>query len=80
MILIYFSVNAYARNGMGSEAISLYQQMPDDMRNAVSDVCVLNACSHAGLIDEARAIFNGIDNKTERIFVTMVRPIQLDTR
>ena len=62
---------------MGSEAISLYRRMPDVMRNAISDVCVLNACSHAGLIDEARTIFNSIGNKTEQIFATMVR---LDTR
>jgi hypothetical protein len=69
---MFFSVNAYARNGMGSDAIALYRQMPEKMRNAVSHVCVLNACSHSGLVDEAQAIFNEIDVKCERVICTMV--------
>jgi hypothetical protein len=72
MVCLLFSVNAYARNGMGSDAIALYRQMPENMRNTVSHVCVLNACSHSGLVDEAQAIFNEIDIKSERIISTMV--------
>jgi hypothetical protein len=72
MVCLFFSVNAYARNGMGSDAIALYRQMPENMRNTVSHVCVLNACSHSGLVDEAQAIFNEIDIKSERIISTMV--------
>jgi pentatricopeptide repeat protein len=72
IVCIFFSVNAYARNGMGVDAIALYRQMPEKMRNAVSHICVLNACSHSGLVDEARAIFNDIDVKSEKIISTMV--------
>jgi hypothetical protein len=69
---MFFSVNAYGRNGMGSDAVAVYRQMPEKMRNAMSHVCVLNACSHSGLVDEAQAIFNEIDIKSERIISTMV--------
>jgi hypothetical protein len=69
---MFFSVNTYGRNGMGSDAVAVYRQMPEKMRNAVSHVCVLNACSHSGLVDEAQAIFNEIDVKCERIISTMV--------
>jgi hypothetical protein len=72
IVCIFFSVNAYARNGMGSDAIALYRRMPEKMRDTVSHVCVLNACSHSGLVDEAQAIFNEIDMKSERIISTMV--------
>jgi hypothetical protein len=69
---MFFSVNAYGRNGMGSDAIAVYRQMPEKMRDAVSHICVLNACAHSGLVDEAQAIFNEIDVKSERIISTMV--------
>jgi PPR repeat len=72
IVCIFFSVNAYARNGMGSDAIALYRRMPEKMRDTVSHVCVLNACAHSGLVDEAQAIFNEIDMKSERIISTMV--------
>ena len=57
---------------MGYEAIDLYQQMPENMRDMISHICVLNACSHSGLIDQAQIIFNGIDSKTEEVISTMV--------
>jgi hypothetical protein len=72
MVRIFFSVNAYARNGMGSDAIALYRQMPETMRDVVSHVCVLNACSHSGLVDEAQVIYNEIDKKSKRVISTMV--------
>jgi hypothetical protein len=72
IVCMFFSVNAYGRNGMGSDAVALYRQMPETMRNAVSHVCVLNACSHSGLVDEAQAIVNEIDVKSERTISTMV--------
>jgi pentatricopeptide repeat protein len=67
-----FVVNSYGRNGKGLEAIELYRKMPDHLRNEVSHICVLNACSHAGLLDEARAIFNEINVKNEHITTIMV--------
>ena len=41
----------------------------------VSYICVLNACSHSGLIDEACQIFQKIpfDQRTEHIYTTMVK-------
>lgn len=65
-------VNAYGTNGMGLEAVHLYWSMPKEMRDSISHVCVLNACSHAGLIDEATRIYGKIHLKTERITVAMV--------
>ena len=72
-LFLPFLVNAYARNGMGSDAIAVYQEMPEHIRDQVSHICVLNACSHAGLIDQARSIFSSIRMKTGNIVGTMVR-------
>ncbi len=59
---------------MGIQAVELFRQVPLDMVNAWIYVCVLNACSHSGLIQEAREIFNEIpiNQKTNRIYTTMV--------
>lgn len=62
---------------MGPEAVKLYRQMPPALRNSVTDICILNACSHAGLVDEARSIFSQISNKTERIVTNMVSTLLL---
>lgn len=58
---------------MGTEAVELYRQMPQDLVDEVTNVCILNACSHAGLVDKARSIFGNIPNKTESIVGAMVR-------
>ncbi|CAF5126931.1 unnamed protein product, partial [Rotaria magnacalcarata] len=65
-------INAFALNGMGTQAVELYREMPNNLRDHVSKICVLNACSHAGLLHEARTIFNEISLKTESIITTMV--------
>ena len=57
---------------MGLEAVKLYQKIPNNSRDEVSHICVLNACSHSGLLDEAQSIFIKIPNKTEKIITTMV--------
>lgn len=57
---------------MGLQAIELYRQMPSELINEVTYICVLNACSHSGLINEARSIFRNIQIKTEKIYGTMV--------
>ena len=67
-----FLVNAYGLNGQGIQAIELYHQMSKELINEVTYICVLNACSHSGLVNEARAIFENISNKTERIYTTIV--------
>jgi pentatricopeptide repeat protein len=67
-----FLVNAYGRNGMGYEAIDVYQRISENHRDTISHVCVLNACSHSGLVEQARSIFSQIKRKTEKIVTTMV--------
>ena len=57
---------------MGLEAIDLYRTMPHYLHNEVTYVCVLNACSHSGLLDEAHSIYNEIPQKNEQIITTMV--------
>ena len=65
-------VNSYGLNGMGEEAIALFRRTPKELINERAVVCVLNACSHAGLVEQGLRIFDGVTNKTDRIFTTMV--------
>ncbi len=65
-------VNAYGLNGMGIQAIEIYYQMPTELINEGTYICIINACSHSGLVDQARSIFQNIQNKTERIYTSMV--------
>ena len=62
----------FGLNGMGTESVELYNSVPDQMINESTHVVVLNACSHAALINEARTIFNRIRLKTPKIYTTMV--------
>jgi pentatricopeptide repeat protein len=57
---------------MGLQAIELYRKMPSELIDEVTYICVLNACSHSGLIDEARSIFRNIETKTDQIYGAMV--------
>ncbi|CAF3241443.1 unnamed protein product, partial [Rotaria socialis] len=66
-ITIGKKINAYGLNGTGLEAVQLYRQIPHNLVNDVSHVCVLNTCSHSGLLDHARSVFNEIIVKTEKI-------------
>jgi pentatricopeptide repeat protein len=68
----YVAVHSYGLNGKGIEAVELYRRMPPDLIEARTHICVLNACSHSGLFDEARSIFREITTKTERIYTAMV--------
>ncbi|CAF1390815.1 unnamed protein product [Adineta ricciae] len=65
-------INSYGLNGMGVEAVELYRRIPVDIRDEVSRICALNACSHAGLLNECRHIFDQIPHKTIKIVTTMV--------
>ncbi|CAF4431514.1 unnamed protein product, partial [Rotaria socialis] len=58
--------------GMGDEAVKLFYQMPKESIDHLTYICVLNACSHSGLVDVARSIFNNIQTKTEIIYTTMI--------
>ena len=57
---------------MGIQAVKLYHQMPTEMMDEATYICVLNACSHSGLVDEARSLFRSTEIKTENIYCTMV--------
>lgn len=66
-------VNAYGLNGLGAQSLLLFNKMPTHLINEITYVCVLNACSHSGLVDQGRQIFDQVLNKTENIFGAMVR-------
>lgn len=57
---------------MGIQAIELYHLIPERLVDEVTHLCLLNACSHAGLVDQARSIFENIQIKSEFVFTTMV--------
>ena len=59
---------------MGIEAIELFNRIPSNMLDDVIYICVLNACSHSGLADQAWKIFETIpsNQRTEQIYTTMV--------
>nr|ACD54792.1 putative vegetative storage protein-like protein [Philodina roseola] len=67
-----WSINAFGLNGQGSRAVDLYMSMPEQMRDQITYTCVLNACSHSGLLNEARSIFEKISPKTLHITTAMV--------
>ncbi|CAF1269869.1 unnamed protein product, partial [Rotaria magnacalcarata] len=37
-------INSFALNGMGTQAVELYREMPNNLRDHISQICVLNAC------------------------------------
>ncbi|CAF1686144.1 unnamed protein product, partial [Rotaria magnacalcarata] len=65
-------INSYGLNGMGIEAMKLFHQMPKEFINDLTYTCILNSCSHSGLVDEARSIFNSIEAKTVITVTTMI--------
>ncbi|CAF1612715.1 unnamed protein product, partial [Rotaria magnacalcarata] len=65
-------INSYGLNGMGIEAMKLFHKMPKEFINDLTYTCVLSSCSHSGLVDEARSIFNSIETKTDITVTTMI--------
>lgn len=59
---------------MGIQAIETYRKMPPDLMEEITHIAILNACSHSGLVQEARLIFGNIPMKTVSIYTTMVSP------
>ncbi|XP_010942311.1 LOW QUALITY PROTEIN: pentatricopeptide repeat-containing protein At2g01510, mitochondrial-like [Elaeis guineensis] len=59
-------ISAYGLHGHGREALKLYQQMraqgiqPDD----ITFTSLLSACSHAGLVEEGREVFDSMKELT----------------
>ncbi|CAF3517094.1 unnamed protein product [Rotaria socialis] len=65
-------IHGYGLNGKSVEAIQHYHRLPKDFIDEITNISVLNACSHSGLIDEACSIFQSIRNKTETIYSAMI--------
>ncbi|CAF1644608.1 unnamed protein product, partial [Adineta ricciae] len=65
-------INCYGLNGMGMQALELFSQMPKEFIHEVTYICILNACSHSGLVDQARSIFEKIEPKTPTVWTTMI--------
>eukprot|EP01018_Ginkgo_biloba_P022487 Gb_36081 [translate_table: standard] len=56
-------IAGYGKHGRGKEALQLFQQMQQaGMKpNDITFVCVLSACSHAGLVDEGWHLFESMN-------------------
>ena len=77
---VSFLVNVYGLNGEGVKAIELFEHIPPNQRDSWMFVCVLNACSHSKLIEQAEKIFSDIqiEQRNEQIYTIMVNCFQLD--
>jgi pentatricopeptide repeat protein len=60
---------------MGIEAVQLFNQLSNEILDSGIYVCVLNACSHSGLVHQAKEIFENIpiEERTNQICTTMVK-------
>jgi pentatricopeptide repeat protein len=58
-------ISVYGQNGKGKEALKLFEQMQYEgfLPDETTVTCVLNACSHSGLVQEALDIFYDLENK-----------------
>ena len=67
-------VNAYGLNEMGSDAVHLFRQVPPEIHDEFLYMCLFNACSRSGLIDQASSIFEQMptEQKTEKLYLLMV--------
>ncbi|GFP91552.1 pentatricopeptide repeat-containing protein at3g24000 mitochondrial [Phtheirospermum japonicum] len=62
-------LTAYAQHGLGHEAVHLFEEMhrAGFGPNEISFLCVLNACSHAGLLDKGLYYFEIMMTKYDLI-------------
>jgi hypothetical protein len=67
-------------NGRGQKAVELFHRMPKHLVDDWAIVCVLNACSHSGLRQEAELIFEKVaeEKRNNRICTVMVRQTGID--
>lgn len=56
-------ISAFAQNGHGKEALHLFEQMKIDgvKPDKITFISVLTACSHNGLLEEGRKLFNSME-------------------
>lgn len=76
-MLVSILVNSYGINGMGYDALDLFRRMPTKSVDEYSYLVILNACSHSGLINEARSIYDTIKTKSNKISTAMVKESNL---
>lgn len=74
-LLLSCVVNSYGLNGRGKQALNLYHRTPKKLVNEITHICILNACSHSGLIDDTYRISQKISQKTAKICSTMVNRV-----
>ncbi|KAJ7518479.1 hypothetical protein O6H91_21G071200 [Diphasiastrum complanatum] len=55
-------IAGYAQNGLGKEALALYEQMQREGKkpDEVTYTSVLSACAHSGLVDQGRYVFDSM--------------------
>ncbi|KAL3850635.1 hypothetical protein ACJIZ3_012517 [Penstemon smallii] len=55
-------ISGYGIHGLGSEALQIFQEMVSNgvSPSPITFVSVLGACSHSGLVDEGKLLFNSI--------------------
>jgi hypothetical protein len=56
---------------MGIQAVELYRQIPKEFLDEVTYICILNACSHSGLVDEAPQVKAGTSDPVGRVSIPM---------
>ncbi|KAK1297361.1 Pentatricopeptide repeat-containing protein [Acorus calamus] len=55
-------ISGLAFHGLGIEALQLFREMKSHLKpNGVTFIAILAACSHAGLVDEGRKIFESME-------------------
>ncbi|KAJ8758953.1 hypothetical protein K2173_003191 [Erythroxylum novogranatense] len=56
-------IKGFARNGMGNECLKMFDTMIQNglSPDRVTFMCVLTGCSHSGLVEEGRLIFNSME-------------------
>lgn len=62
-------IQAYSIHGQSKEALILFNKMKNEKirMSGKTLVCILNACSHNGLVDEAWEIYNNIINNNYNV-------------
>ncbi|MCE3049742.1 hypothetical protein HAX54_045704 [Datura stramonium] len=55
-------INAYARKGMGSECLAVFEEMiqKGPKPDKVTFLCILLGCNHSGLVEEGKKIFDSM--------------------
>ncbi|KAH7299591.1 hypothetical protein KP509_24G019600 [Ceratopteris richardii] len=58
-------ISGYAERGCGKAALSCFEQMQAKgcLPDAILFSCILNACNHSGLVEEAQNFFSAMTNK-----------------